>query len=172
MAAPLYEFRAYDITGTEPSNRTSEGDEVDTSSVLALGTANVTSGKKQLGPFCVCFRITNMSGYAAVNGMKFGITANGALNNNAKFYLDITSTWTQNKTKSQVTSGTPGKIANGIPSVANLTKIDSGNIAGINHANTSQYIYMVVEVASDEKVGTDKGDTDGTLAFTNQFDYS
>lgn len=168
MAVPDGQFRELDITAVEPSDRTTEGSVVDNVSNLSdLGEANNTSGASQLGPFCYIYRITNMQGNSTVDNIKFGITSDGELSSNVKVYIDITSEWTQNKSLNDVITGSPGLISEGIPSVANLTKIDGGAISGVNHADTSQYIYVVVEIPRSEEVGDSK-----SLYFGVKADYN
>ncbi len=170
MAVPTVQFRQLDITGTEPANRTTSGAVVSAAVNLDLGEANITNGVATLGPFCVIYRCSNLQGNAKIENMKFALTANSALNDNAVFYCDITSTWTQNKSAAQVAAGTPGPCPSGYPSTANLTKIDGGDIDGLAHAHTSQYIYFTVQVAADELVGEDKGGS--SLSFGVRADYA
>lgn len=172
MAIPTTEFRQLDITGTEPGNRTTSGAVVSDSVDLDLGEANITSSVAVLGPFCLIYRSSNLQGNSKIENMKFAVIANSALNSNAKFYCDITSTWTQNKTADQVVAGSPGECLEGYPATANLAKNGGGDIDGIAHAHTSQYIYVVVQVPADENVGEEKGGDDATLAFGVRGDYA
>lgn len=172
MSVPTTEFRQLDITGTEPANRVTSGAVVSASVDLDLGTANITSGVVTLGPFCVIYRCSNLQGNAKIENMKAAVSAVSALNSNAIVYMDITNTWTQNKTVAQVLAGTPGEAPTSYPSTANLTNIDGGDIEGIAHADTSQYIYIVVQIAADESVGEDKGGSAGTLSIGVRADYA
>ena len=171
MGIPVTEFRAFDITGTEPTDRTTEGEIIDDiSAFLDLGIANISAGSKSTGVFCFIYRCSDLNGSSKISNMKFGLTGNSALNTAAKIYCDITDTWTQNKTAAQVQAGTPGLLSKNLPASANIEINGSGDIEGVDHADTSQYIYLVITVASNESIGT-KGGADGSLKFTVQADY-
>jgi len=172
MGIPTMEFRQLDITGSEPADRTTSGAVVSAAVSLDLGSANITSGLVNLGPFCIILRCSNLQGNAKVENMKFAVIGNSALNTSAKYYADITNTWTQNKTVNNVIAGTPGVCPAVYPSAENLTKIDGGDIDGLAHAHTSQYIYLVVQIAASEVVGLSKGGALGTLKFGVRSDYA
>ena len=172
MPDPITQFRVFDITGAEPTDRATQGTAIDNlTSFLDFLIANITSGNSQVGPLCIVYRSSNLNGNTEINNMKFGITANSALNNNAKYYCDITNDWTVNKTIENVINGSPGVCPSGFPSSENLFKNGGGVIAGIDHANTSQYIYLVIDVDSNDAVGEDKGGAEGSLSYGVQADY-
>ncbi len=163
MGVPIGEFRSFDITGAEPADRTTEGVVVSASSLLDLGTVNNTSGSELIGPFCLIYRISDMAGNSSVYDIAFALIGNSALDGTNEYYLDITNTWTQNKTSEQVAAGNPGICPQSFPSSPNLQKKGGGDIAGTDHANTSQYIYIAFKIGQNESVGTDKGGACGGI---------
>ncbi len=172
MGVPTGEFRSFDITGAEPSNRTTEGTVVSPSSLLDFGTVNNTSGPVMSGPFCLIFRISEMGGNSSVQEIAFALIGNSALDGDNEFYLDITDTWTQNKTVENVAAGNPGVCPQGFPASVNLQKMNGGIISGTDHSNTSQYIYVAARIAQNESVGTGKGGTGGGFRFGVKASYN
>ena len=136
----LLEIRSFDITGTEPADRTTEGTMIMAAEPLNFGT---TAKGADSNVKCIIFRVASFSTYSTVSNMKFYLYDYAEFDDGASaFYADITDTWTQNKTPAQVKAGTPGVCPSSLPS-ANLTKIGGGDITGSLHADTSQYIYLV-----------------------------
>jgi len=170
LTVPTVEFRSLDITGTEPANRTTAGSVVNQSNPLDFGTANNTAGAVNVGPKCIIFRCSNLQGNTTISNMRFWLSSNSDFVGSNSFYCDITDTWTQNKTVGQVSGGTPGICPASIPS-ANVTKIGGGDITGIAHADTSQYIYLALSIGSDEVIGA-KGETGGAFSYSTKFDFS
>jgi len=170
LTVPTVEFRELDITDTEPADRTTSGSVVSSSSPLDFGTVNNTSASATAGPKCVIFRCSNLQGNTTISNMKFWLSANSDFEGTNEYYCDITDTWTQNKTVGQTSGGTPGICPTSVPS-ANVTKIDGGDITGITHAQTSQYIYFALSIGTDELIGT-KGGAGGAFGFSLKFDYS
>ncbi|MFC1562996.1 hypothetical protein ACFL4Z_02995 [candidate division KSB1 bacterium] len=170
LTIPTVEFRALDITETEPSDRTTAGSVVSQSSPLDFGTANNTAGAVNVGPKCIIFRCSNLQGNTTISNMKFWLSSNFDFVGNNLFYCDINNTWTQNKTVGQVSGGTPGLCPTSTPS-ANVTKIGGGDITGIGHADTSQYLYLAMNIRSDEIIGT-KGGAGGAFGYSMKFDFS
>lgn len=170
MLVPIVEFRELDIAGTEPANRTIAGSVVGESAPLDFGTANNTAGSVLVGPKCIIFRSSNLQGNLTIGNMRFWLSANTALVGKNHYYCDITDIWTQNKTIAQVMAGTPGTIPTNVPS-ANVQKTGGGDITGIGHADTSQYIYVALQIGQDEIIGV-KGGEGGGFGYSMKFDYS
>jgi len=170
MGVPSGEFRTLDISLTEPTNRTTAGSVVDGTNPLDFGTVNNTSGYVQAGPKVLWWRCTNLAGYTTISNMKFWISSNSDLIGTNEYYCDITDTWTQNKTVSQVAAGVPGAFPQSLPS-SNVTKIGGGNITGTGHSDTTQYIYTALSIGSDESIGI-KGGSGGGMQMSLKFDYA
>lgn len=170
MGVPTGEFRTTSITLTEPVDRTTAGTKVDSNNPLDFGTINNTGGTIQTMPKVIWWRCTDMSGNAVINNMKFWLSSNSDLVGDNEYYCDITSTWTQNKILSQVSGGTPGSLPQASP-VSNITKMSGADISGINHANTSQYIYLGLSIGADETIGAKGGNTGG-FQVSLKFDYA
>ena len=170
LTIPTVEFRSLDITDTEPADRTTAGTAINQNSPLDFGTANNTAEAASAGPKCVIFRCSNLQGNSTISNMRLWLSSNSDFTGSNYFYCDVTSTWTQNKTVGQVSGGVPGLCPTSVPS-ANVTKIDGGDITGITHAQTSQYIYLALSIATDELIG-EKGDVGGAFAYSLKFDYS
>ncbi len=170
MAIPVVEFRSFDISETEPANRTTAGSAVSQDSPLDFGTVNNTAGNVQAGPACLIFRCSNLAGNTVISNLRFWLSRNAAFTGTDRFYCEVTDTWTQNKTVSEVAAGTPGIIPQSLPP-ANVQKTGGGDIAGTGHADTSQYIYVALEIGQDEIIGV-KGGADGGFAYSMKFDYS
>ena len=170
MAIPAVEFRSLDITETEPANRTTAGSSVGQDVPLDFGTVNNTAGIAQAGPVCLIFRCTNLQGNALLSNLRFWLSNNASFSGVNRFFCAVTDTWTQNKTVSEVAAGTPGIIPESVPA-ANVARIGGGDIAGTGHADTSQYIYLALEIGQNELIGL-KGGADGGFAYSMKFDYS
>ena len=170
MAVPTVEFRSLDITGTEPGDRTTAGSVVSAATPLDFGTVNNTAAAADAGPKCLIFRCSNLQGNTTINNLRFWLSSNADFTGTDLYYTDITNTWTQNKTVGQVSGGTPGAMPDSVPA-ANVTKIGGGDITGIAHADTSQYLYIAVNVGVDEVIGV-KGGAGGAFAYSLKFDYS
>lgn len=170
MAVPSGEFRTTSISLTEPTDRTNAGTVVDATNPLDFGTANNTNGFVQAGPQALWWRCTDLAGFTTISNVKFWLSANGDLNGTNEYYCDITSSWTQNKTVSQVSAGAPGTLPQSLPS-SNITKNGGGDITGTGHADTSQYIYLALSIGSNETIGT-KGGSNGDFQVSIKFDYS
>ncbi len=170
MAIPIGEFRALDISLTEPANRTTAGTVVNSANPLDMGTINNTSGYVPVGPKAVWWRVTDFGGNSEVSNMKIWMSQNSSLVGTNEYYCDITDTWTQNKTVSQVSSGSPGRIPESQPS-NNITRINGGSITGTGHNDTSQYVYLAMLIGSDETVGI-KGGFEGGFQLSIKFDYA
>ena len=153
MGVPAAQFRRLDISESEPSDRTTAGVEVSTDNVLDMGSANNSSGPVQLGPYCLIYRITDLNGNTKVDDLKFAVTNRSSLSSGNKFYLRISDTWIQNISFEEVAAGPPGLCEDGFSSQSNLQKISGGPIEGTGHADTSQYIYLAVQVPENEPVG-------------------
>ncbi len=170
LTIPTVEFRSLGITDTEPSDRTTAGTVVSQNNPLDFGTANNTAEAASVGPKCVIFRCSNLQGNTTISNMRFWLNSNSDFVGNNSYYCDITNTWTQNKTVGQVSGGVPGICPTSISS-ANVTKINGGDITGITHDQTSQYIYLALSIGTDEVIGT-KGGTGGAFGYSMKFDFS
>jgi len=171
MALPQVEFRTYDTGLSEPADRTTAGTVIDIDTPLDFGTVNNTAENVKVGPKVCWFRVKNMMGNASISNMKFFLSQNNALEGTGnEFYLDITNAWTQNKTVEEVSSGNPGICPLSVPS-SNLQKINGGVITGTGHSDTSQYIYLALNINKSEPVGLQKG-LSGGFKFCCKFDYS
>lgn len=156
------QFRTFDITGSEPSNRTSEGSEVTSLNKLNFGDLAVGQDSDVK---VVIFRANNLGAYSAISNMRFWLSSKSGFVGTNTYHADITDTWTTDKTPAQVKAGTPGTCPETEPS-ANLTKNGGGNIDGVGHADTSQYIYLVNDIGLDESLG------EKTLDYKVKFDFS
>lgn len=170
MGVPSGEFRTTSVTLTEPANRTTAGNVVDATNPLDFGTANNTSDIVQVGPKVLWWRCSDLAGNVTISNMKFWLSSNSGLDGTNEYYGDITSAWTQNKTISQVSSGTPGQLPESLPA-SNITGIGGGDITGTGHADTSQYIYLALSIRPDETIGA-KGGSGGGFQVSIKFDYS
>lgn len=170
MGVPQGEFRTTPVSLTEPDDRTTAGTVVNATTPLDFGTVNNTAGYVQVGPKVLWWRCTDLAGNAAIGNMKLWMSSNSDLVGTNEYYCDITSTWTQNKTVSQVAAGTPGGMPQSLPS-NNITGIGGGDITGTGHGDTSQYIYVAFSISPGETIGL-KGGTDGGLQLSLRFDYS
>jgi len=171
MAIPDVEFRTYDISLSEPADRTSAGNVIDLNTPLDFGTINNTAANVNVGPEVCWFRVKDMQGNTSISNMKFFLSQNSALEGTGnEYYLDITNMWTQNKTVSEVSSGNPGICPQSVPQ-SNLQKINGGAITGTGHTDTSQYIYLALNINMSEPVGAQKG-LNGGFKFCCKFDYS
>lgn len=157
------EFRSFDITGNEPADRTSDGVEIASFNPLNFGSMG--PGQDSVVK-CLIFRAKNLGVYATLSEMKFYLQAKALVGTN-DYYCDITDTWTKDKTPTQVEAGDPGTCPQVLPESPNLTKIGSGDITGVGHADTSQYIYLCQYIADDEVSGADI-----TMNYRNEFDYA
>ncbi|MFC1556150.1 hypothetical protein ACFL67_03615 [candidate division KSB1 bacterium] len=170
MGVPTGEFRTTDISLTEPSDRTLDGTVVNTANPLDFGTVNNTGGSVQAGPKVLWWQCTDLAGNTTLSNLKFWLSSNSDLAGTNDYYLDISDTWTQNKTVSQTSSGNPGHAPRSLPA-ANISCISGGNITGTGHADTSQYIYLALSIGRDEAIGN-KGGADGGFKFSLKFDYA
>lgn len=136
----LMQVRSFAVTEVEPADRTIAGTTIMADEPLNFGE---TPKEGDSNVKCIIFRIVSFSTYSTISNMKFYLYDYSEFDDGSSaFYADITDTWTQNKTPAQVKAGTPGTCPNSLPS-ANLTKIGGGDITGVAHADTSQYIYLV-----------------------------
>ncbi|MFC1730536.1 hypothetical protein ACFL6I_09380 [candidate division KSB1 bacterium] len=170
MGIPAGEFRSLDITLAEPSNRTSAGTVINATNPLDFGTVNNTSGYIQAGPRVIWWRCTDLAGNTVISNMKFWMSSDSDLVGTNEYYCDITGIWTQNKTITQVSTGSPGLLPKSLP-VSNIAKIGGGTITGTGHSDTSQYIYTAISVGPDEAIGA-KGGVDGGFQLSLKFDYA
>ena len=171
MAVPEVEFRTYDISLSEPADRTTAGSIIDGNNLLDFGSVNNTASNVNTVPKVCWFRVKNMNGNTSISNMKFFLSKNSVFEGSGnEYYLDITDTWTQNKTVGEVSSGNPGICPQKEPS-ANMQKINGGIITGTGHDDTSQYIYIALNISASEPVGSDKGLTGG-FKFCCKFDYT
>lgn len=154
------QFREFDITQTEPTDRTSDGN---VASTIAFPTQDAGDDSAVK---CIIFRATNLGMFSTITNMKFYLQNKTAFVGTNSYYCDITDTWTQSKTVSQVSGGTPGTIPESLPESANVTKIGGGDITGVEHADTSQYIYLAFNIGLDETSGSKE------LTYRMTFDYS
>lgn len=155
------EYREFDITLTEPTNRATDGSVVSASTPLVFESQE--SGDSDVK--CIIFRAKNLGIYSTISNMKFFLNSKTGFVGTNSYYCDITDTWTQNKSVAQVSSGTPGEISQSLPPSANITKNGGGDIEGIIHADTSQYIYLALNIGEDETAGFKD------LTYRVQFDY-
>lgn len=169
MAVPTGEFRTMSVSLPEPTNRTTAGNVVGQTTPLDFGSANNTDGTVQIGPKVLWWRCTDLSGFSTITNMKFWLSSNSVLTGTNEYYCDITGTWTQNKTITQVASGTPGTLPQSLPS-SNITSITGGEITGTGHIDTSQYVYLALAIGGDEAVGV-KGGLAGGFQVSLKFDY-
>jgi hypothetical protein len=159
------QFRTFDITGSEPTDRTTEGSAVSAADPLNFGSV-AQGADSQVR--CITFRITSFGSYTTVFNMKFYLADKTVfMSATTTYHADITDTWTQNKTPAQVKAGTPGTCPVTLPGSPNLTKIGGGDITGVGHADTSQYIYLVLHIGNDEELGAGK-----EFVYRVVFDYS
>jgi hypothetical protein len=170
LTVPMVEFRSLDITGTEPANRTTAGSVVSVDTPLDFGTVNNTAAAVDAGPACLVFRCTDLQGNTSISNLRFWLNNNGDFSGTTRFFSDITDTWAQNKTTAQISGGTPGIVPDSVPS-ANATAMGGGDITGIGHGDTSQYIYLAINVGIDEIIGA-KGGVGEAFSFALKFDYA
>jgi len=169
MAVPTGEFRTMSVDLPEPSNRTTAGSVVGPTVPLDFGTANNTNGTVQIGPKVLWWRCTDLAGFSTITNMKFWLSLNSVLNGTNEYYCDITNEWTQGKTITQVSNGTPGTLPQSLPA-SNLSSITGGDITGTGHSDTTQYIYLALAIGGDETVGA-KGGAAGRFQVSLKFDY-
>lgn len=155
------EIRGFDIALTEPADRTDGGYTLEIP--LHFGT-QLKDQDSQVK--CIIFRVRNVGVNLTISNMKFYLQSKSGFVGANSYYCDVSSTWTQDKSVAQVSGGTPGTIPESLPGSANVTKIDGGDITDVGHADTSQYIYLAMNMGSDE--------TDGmkSLTYRIQFDYA
>ncbi|RKY88692.1 hypothetical protein DRQ09_02460 [candidate division KSB1 bacterium] len=171
MAIPEVEFRTYDISLSEPADRTTAGSIIDINNPLDFGIVNNTGSNANAGPRVCWFRAKDLKGNASISNMKFFLSQNSIFEGTGnEFYLDITSVWTQNKSVGEVSSGNPGICPQSEPS-SNLQRMNGGAITGTGHNDTSQYIYLAININKSEPVGSNKG-LNGGFKFCCKFDYS
>ena len=157
----LLEWRSFNIAGVAPTDRTTQGSVITADNPLNFGSVGAGSNSPVK---VLVFRAKSLGLYATISNMRFYLQAKDLVGTNS-YYCDITNTWTQNKTPVQVSGGTPGTIPQTEPA-ANVTKIGGGNITGVGHADTSQYIYLAMNIGVDETGGAK------TLTYRLVFDYS
>jgi photosystem II stability/assembly factor-like uncharacterized protein len=160
--AILTQFRSFNVAGTEPADRTSEGSAV--TQVNPLNFGQMPKGNDS-NVKCIIWRATNLGAYSTLSNMRFWAYDLSEFVGTNTYHADITDSWTQNKTPAQVKAGTPGTCPQAEPA-ANLTKIGGGNITGVGHADTSQYIYLV------NAIGNDETDGDKDFVYRVKFDYA
>ena len=160
--AILTQFRSFNVAGSAPADRTSEGSAVTQANPLNFG--QMAKGNDS-NVKCVIWRATNLGAYSTLSNMRFWAYDLSEFVGTNTYHADITDSWTTNKTPAQVKAGTPGTCPQAEPA-ANLTKIGGGNITGVGHTDTSQYIYLVNNIGNDE--------TDGNKNFVYRvmFDYA
>lgn len=142
------QFREFDITGAEPADRTTEGSAISSGNPLAFGASDAGDTVVK----CVIFRVSSLGLITTITNMKFYLEDVSEFAGTNSYYADITDAWTQDKTVGQVSGGTPGTCPQALPS-ANVTKLGGGDITGIAHADTSQYIYLALNIGGDENTG-------------------
>jgi photosystem II stability/assembly factor-like uncharacterized protein len=145
------QWRAFNITGAEPTDRTTEGIAISASNSLNFGSVG---GGSNSAVKCLIFRAVGLGVYTTISDMRAWLQSKDLVGTNF-YYMDITNTWTQNKILDQVAAGTPGTCPQSLPGAANLTKIGGGDITGVGHADTSQYVYVCQAIGGDEVGGVD-----------------
>ncbi|MFC1555120.1 hypothetical protein ACFL7D_10825 [candidate division KSB1 bacterium] len=170
MALPVGEFRTTSINLSEPVDRTTAGNIINSTNPLDFGTVNNTNGIIHAGPKIIWWRCTDLAGFTQISNLKFWLSQNNDLNGTNEYYCDITSVWTQNKTIAQVSSGIPGNLPLSLPA-SNITGISGSDITGTGHIDTSQYIYLAFAIGPDETIGA-KGGANSGFTISIKFDYS
>lgn len=155
------EYREFDITTVEPTDRVTDGSVVSASTPLIYDSQE--SGDSNVK--CIIFRAKNLGIYSTISNMKFFLNSRTGFEGDNSYYCDITDSWTQDKSVAQVSGGTPGTISQSLPPSANITKNGGGDIEGLTHADTSQYIYLALNIGEDEVSGFKD------LTYRVQFDY-
>ena len=145
------EWRSFDVAGVAPTNRTTEGSAISEANPLNFGSVGPGNNSNVK---VLVFRATSLGIYTTISDMRAWLQAKALVGTNF-YYMDITDTWTINKTPGQVAAGTPGTCPQSLPGVANLTKIGGGDITGVGHADTSQYVYVCQYIGDDEVGGVD-----------------
>ena len=162
---PSTEYRTLSVTSAEPNDRTTNGTVISTGESLDLGEVDTTDEAQDSPVKVIWWRVTDMQGNTEISNIRVWISDTTGLVGNDTWYMDVTDTWTQNKTAVQVKTGSPGTAPLSEPS-ANLTKNGGGTIIGTTHDQTSQYIYLTGNIGVNETTG--KKDN---LKLTVKFDY-
>ena len=162
---PSTEFRTCSVASSEPVDRTSEGTVIGTVEYLNLDEVDTTDEAQDTPVKVIWWRVTDMKGSTEISNIRVWISDTTGYVGNNTWHMDITDTWTQNKTAVQVKTGLPGTAPVSEPS-ANLTKNGGGSITGTTHSQTSQYIYITGNIGVNETTGTKTG-----LKLTVKFDY-
>ena len=162
---PIIEIRTLSVSSPEPTDRTTGGTVIGVGDTLDLGAVD-TSDEAQDSPVRVFWwRVADMQGNSEISNIRVWISDTEGFAGTDTWHLDITDTWTHNKTAVQVKTGSPGTAALSEPS-ANLTKYGGGTITGTTHDQTSQYIYISGNIGVNETTGEKSG-----LKLTVKFDY-
>lgn len=163
--APYSEFRLLPVTASEPADRTTAGTVVGDSVSLDLSTIDTTDEPGVIPVRVLWWRITDMDGAGAITNIRLFLSGASNLIGANQWHLDITDTWTVDKTPVQVETGTPGDAPLSIPE-ANLERMGGGTITGITHDQTSQYIYLSGRIGLNEPAGSKSG-----LILTVTYNY-
>jgi len=162
---PITEFRTLPVSSPEPEDRTAEGTVIGTGDVLDLGEVDTTDEAQDSPVRVVWWDITDMNGNTEISNIRVWISDTTGLVGNDTLFMDITDTWTRDKTPVQVKTGSPGIAPLSEPS-ANLTRNGGGSITGTTHEQTSQYIYITGNIVVNETTGRKD-----SLKLTIKFDY-
>lgn len=162
---PETEFRTLPVSSTEPTDRAAAGTVVGESQSLDLGMVDTTDEAQDIPVKVLWWRVKDMKGATEISNIRIWISDTTGFEGADTWYMDITDTWTQGKTPVQVKTGSPGTAPTSEPP-ANLTKQGGGNITGITHDQTSQYIYITGNIGVDETTGEKTG-----LKISVKFDY-
>ena len=162
---PETEFRTLSVSSAEPADRTTEGTITGTGQSLDLGKIDTTDEAQDIPVKVIWWRVKDMKGNTEIKNIRMWISDTSGYVGTNTWHMDITDTWTQGKTPVQVKTGSPGTAPTSEPS-ANLTKNGGGNITGITHSQTSQYIYITGNIGVNETTGQKTG-----LKLTLKYDY-
>lgn len=153
---PETEFRILPVTSAEPVDRTTAGTAIGAGQSLDLGHVDTTDEQQNIPVRVIWWRVTDMRGNSAITNIRVWLTDISYYVGADAWYMDITDIWTPGKTTVQVATGSPGTAPLAEPS-PNLTKTGGGNITGITHDQTSQYIYLTGTIGVNETTGVKNG---------------
>lgn len=162
---PLTEFRTLAVSADEPTDRTTQGTVLGPGNRLDLGAVDTTDEARDTPVRVIWWRVVDMAGNSEISNVRIWISPGAGFIGSNVWYMDITDTWTRNRSAVSVKTGTPGPAPLEEPS-ANLDRMGGGLITGIGHDQTSRYIYLTGTLAVNESAG-DKSD----LAIAVAYDF-
>lgn len=153
---PITEFRTMAVGSPEPDDRTAQGTVIGTGDALDLGTVDTTDEAQNTPVRVIWWRVSDMNGAVEVRNIRVWLERTGETGGNIAPHMDVTDAWTQGKTPVQVETGTPGDApsSEGAP---NVTRMGGGEITGITHDQTTQYIYISGNIGVNVPTGTGAG---------------